>query len=159
MKIWLLAMFCILLVAGEVSAQKHRWDVFPTPGWERWGTFYIDVESIKELPNGNAVFWQKHLSRATRTEINCVTKEYRTLKAIDYARFDSYGNQTRNEEDVTYKYGTEWKPAVPTSVSDSMNGVVCSLYKTARFRSYNSDTQKKAIKKKTVRKKVVKRKT
>jgi hypothetical protein len=57
------------------------------------------------------------------------------------------------------KYGTEWKPAVPTSVSDKMNGVVCRVYKTDTFRSYNSDTQKKAIKKKTVRKKVVKRKT
>ncbi len=101
MRVWLLVMFCMLLAAGEASAQKHRWEVFSTPGWERWGTWYIDLTSIQELPNGNAVFWSKHLSSATRTEVDCVTKEYRILKAIDYARFDSYGNQTHNEEDVT----------------------------------------------------------
>jgi hypothetical protein len=149
----------MLLAAGEVSAQKHRWEVFSTPGWERWGTWYIDLTSIRELPNGNAAFWSKHLSRVTRTEIDCVTREYRILEAIDYAKTDSYGNQTNAETDVTYKYGTEWKAATPTSVSDKMNGVVCRVYKTEAFRSYNSDTQKKVIKKKTVKKKVVKRKT
>jgi hypothetical protein len=152
-------MFCILLVAGEVSAQKHRWEVFPTPGMSpMMGTWYVDLESIRQLPNGNVVFWSKGGGRVTQTEVNCVAKEYRTLKAIESAKTDSYGNQTNAETDVTYKSGTEWRAATPTSISDKMNGVICQVSKSKAFRSYSSDTQKKAIKKKTV-KKVMKRKT
>ncbi len=148
MKIWLLAMFCILLVAGEASAQKDNWWVFPTPGLNS-GTWLIDGDSIRKLPNGNAVFTSAGPDVATQIEVNCVSREYRILKAVEIAKTDNYGNQTVSTTDITNEYGTKWTSPTPDSIRDGMNATVCRLIRKAEVN--NSGMRKKATKKRTRR--------
>jgi hypothetical protein len=148
MKIRLFLMvFCVLLCVGELSAQKRDWSEVPLPGMpSMMGTWYIDYSSIRRLPDGNVTYWGKGAAEIFQTEVNCVAKEARTLKRIELTVTDSYGNTIRDGKDVTTETQMNWRPATPTSISDTMNGIACSSAK-----NIVSQPDKPVVKKKVVK--------
>jgi hypothetical protein len=147
----LLLLFCVFVVAGKVSAQKRSWTEVPV-GTSITGTWYIDFSSVRRLSSGNVTYWSKGAGKITLIEVNCVAKESRRLKVIKHASTDSYGNQTNGDVDVTNEFGTGWTRAVPTSISNEMNGMACREAKDVAPQS-SSPTAKKKIVKKVVKRK------
>jgi hypothetical protein len=86
------------------------------------------------------------LNEIFQTEVDCVTKEERTLKKIQLATTDSYGNDIRAEKDVTIEADLGWNVINPDSISDRVNGAACSSAK-----NIVSQPDKPVVKKKVVR--------
>jgi hypothetical protein len=138
--------FCILVVVGTASAQTRKWVEVTTPGMPSvMGAWYIDYSSIRRLPDGNVTYWGKGAGVIFHTEVNCVAKEQRTLKRIELASTDRYGNRVNDDIDITDRYGTDWKPASPTSISDNMNGIACRSAKNVAPQSDKPVVKKKAV--------------
>jgi hypothetical protein len=154
MKIRLFLMvFCVLLCVGELSAQKHVWTEVSLPEGTPSivSSRYIDYSSIRRLPNGNVTYWRKALNEIFQTEVNCVTKEERTLKKIQLATTDSYGNHIGAEKDVTIEADLGWNAINPDSISDRVNGAACRSAKSIAIQPAKS-AMKKIVKKKLRRK-------
>jgi hypothetical protein len=154
MKIRLFLMvFCVLLCVGELSAQKHVWTEVALPDGTPSivSSRYIDYSSVRRLPNGNVTYWRKALNEIFQTEVNCVTKEERTLKKIQLATTDSYGNDIGAEKDVTIEADLGWNAINPDSISDRVNGAACRSAKSIVTQSAKPAT-KKIVKKKLRRK-------
>jgi hypothetical protein len=154
MKIRLFLMvFCVLLCVGELSAQKHVWTEVALPEGTPSivSSRYIDYSSVRRLPNGNVTYWRKALNEIFQTEVNCVTKEERTLKKIQLATTDSYGNDIGAEKDVTIEADLGWNAINPDSISDRVNGAACRSAKSIVTQSAKPAT-KKIVKKKLRRK-------
>jgi hypothetical protein len=150
MKIRLFLMvFCVLLCVGELSAQKHVWTEVPLPdGFSSslMGTWYVDYSSIRRLPDGNVTYWAKGDGDIFQTEVDCVAKKERTLKKIQLAMTDNYGNETRAEKDVTIESDLRWGTIKPGSMGDKMSGRACSSAK-----NIVSQPDKPVVKKKVVK--------
>ncbi len=143
-----LMVFCVLLCVGELSAQKHVWTEVALPEGTPSivSSRYIDYSSIRRLPDGNVTYWRKALNEIFQTEVNCVTKEERTLKKIQLATTDSYGNDIGAEKDVTIEADLGWNAINPDSISDRLNGAACRSAK-----NIVSQPDKPVVKKKVVR--------
>lgn len=80
-------LFCILVISGNASAQKQNWVEVPTEDQFYFGVHYIDTNSIERFPSGNVIFLRKMGNTITQFEVNCIAREFRTLKETELPRF------------------------------------------------------------------------
>jgi hypothetical protein len=94
---FLVKIFCILVVVGNVSAQNHNWVEIRTPfDYLAYGSSSIDTNNIKRLPNGNVTYFKKTPGYTIyQYEVDCQAKQRRVLSETKLDYRDAYGNLVR----------------------------------------------------------------
>lgn len=146
MKINFLMLFCILVISGNASAQKQNWVEVPTEDQFYFGVHYIDTNSIERFPSGNVIFLRKMGNTITQFEVNCIAREFRTLKETE---LPSSIGQLILSSPSQETFPTVWKEFVNNgSIISSLANKVCSTPRPASGKTDKPATKKKAAKKK-----------
>jgi hypothetical protein len=119
---------------------------------ELTGTFYIDTNSFKRLPNGNVLYWFRRANTVTQSEVNCVAREARTIQLAAIESRDKYGNLIPGSKNLVLE-PRPWKSLAPGEPEDTLASRACRSAPQASGKGSSSTNTNKVVKKKVVRKK------
>jgi hypothetical protein len=144
----LVVLFCILVVASAVSAQKHRWAKVANPG-ERYTAeeWYFDYGSVQRLPDGRARGWSKRAGDLRQIEVDCVAERFRVLKEIKLGNSSGYGQPTADMDVTDVAEVDTWRVSKFGSYDYQMSIRVCIGAKDLPIQTTNSTTKKKVVRK------------